>query len=89
MSVDIRGINKVALLKALWENAKSDTLFTNYNTPPPLFDETGATKAVNKYIDYFDGRYIKTDLSGDVASPHSYDRNWGQGIFQKIVQSLK
>ena len=45
-------------------------------------------KAVKCHIDYFCGRAIKTDLSKDSVDPYLYDRDAGQGTFQKVVDSI-
>ena len=33
------------------------------------------------------GRCIKTDISGDNADPYYYDRYFGDGAFQKVVDT--
>ncbi len=87
-TVDIKGINKVKLLKALWSNMKPAAFFYMSGIPSPSFDDTDAGSAVKKYIDYFCGRNIKCDLSGNTVDPSGYDRDAGNGAFQKIVNSL-
>ncbi len=52
------------------------------------FNSVGASNAVVKYIDYFDGRAIKSDLSGDSAYHRMYDRDAGDGVFAKIVANM-
>jgi hypothetical protein len=89
MSVNIANINKVALLKALWNSSKPDAFFTFFNcTPPPFFNETEANTAVTSYIDCFCGHLIKADISGDTADPSGYDRDFGSGAFQRVVDSM-
>lgn len=80
--IDISEINKVNLLKQLWKNQKSAACFRTFN-------EEDAEKAVERYIDYYDGRSIKTDLSKNEVDPYLYDRGAGQGTFKKVVNSLK
>ena len=46
-------------------------------------------KQSKKYIDYFCGRCIKTDISGDSVNPRLYDRDAGDGEFARIVKSLE
>ncbi len=89
MSVDIKSINKVRLLKAMWDNTKPASFFYTSGFTPPPFDEDAAEVAVTKYIDYFCGRCIKTDISGDTADPWNYDRVAGAGKFSQLVESLK
>jgi hypothetical protein len=55
----------------------------------PTFDEQLAKEAVKDYIDYFNGRCIKTDLSNDSIDPWAYDRDAGAGTFQRVVSGLK
>jgi len=88
MSVSIKGLEKVKLLKALWDHAKQAAFFTFSGRTSPVFDEDSAKEEVKTYIDYFCGRCIKTDLRSDIADPSSYDRDWGEGLFQKIAKSL-
>ena len=88
MSVSIKGVDKVKLLTALWKGAKPAAFFAFSGRISPIFDESAAKDAVRGYIDYYCGRCIKTDLSGDIANPTSYDAEWGAGSFQKIVKSL-
>jgi len=89
MSVDISGVDKVVLLRELWNNSKPAAFFTMNGIPPPPFNETNAKFFVDKYIDYYDGRLIKTDISGDTANPSMYDRDNGSGSFQKSVDAAK
>ena len=86
--VNIRGLDKVNLLRALWENQKPAAFFTMTGRLPPLFDPNEATKAVKSYIDYFCGRAIKSDLSGDEVDPYGYDRDTNEGAFAKISRGL-
>jgi hypothetical protein len=44
---------------------------------PPPFDEDAAKLAVTGFIDYFAGRAIKMDISGDYACPAVYDEYVG------------
>jgi hypothetical protein len=86
--IDITDIDKVKLLEALWHKQKPAAFFTFNLVPPPSFDEKGAKQAVTKYIDYFCGRCIKTNLSGDTVDPFLFDRDAGEGAFQSMVDQL-
>jgi len=87
MSINIAGKNKVALLKALWNNAQHEEWWIDNGTFIP-FDDSKAITAVTKYIDYFSCRLIKTDISGDTADPQWYDHEFGTGSFQRVVDSM-
>jgi hypothetical protein len=88
MSVNIADVSKVALLKALWISSKPAAFFTFSGAIPPSFNEAEAITAVKSFIDYFCGRLIKTDISGDTADPSGYDRDFGSGAFQLVVDSM-
>jgi hypothetical protein len=44
---------------------------------------------VQDYIDYFQGRVIKTDLRGDAIDPRLYDRDNGAGAAERAVAKLR
>ena len=80
---------KVDALRKLWLNADVATFFKVSGIPPPAFDEEKAEKAVEGYIDYFQGRMIKADFSqfveGNVSIFSAYDRDFGQGRAKKAL----
>jgi hypothetical protein len=88
-TIDIKGIDKVILFKNLWQNQVVAGFFTNMPYLAPKFNEAEAQEAVLEYIDYFCGRAIKCDLSGDTAHPKMYDLYAGAGAFQRVVNSLR
>lgn len=59
------------------------------NVSPPPFNKANAAYAVGKYIDYYNGRVIKADISGDTANPYLYDRDNGTGSFQNAVDAAR
>lgn len=86
MSVNIKGLNKVDLLRELYYDA--------FESPWACVQKDGfnddmAREAVKGYIDYFQGRAIKCDLSKDTVDPRLYDRDAGAGQFQKVVDCLR
>ena len=88
--IDISGLDKVELLKKLWTNIKPASFFSFHpNVSVPSFNEDAAKSAVKNYIDYFQGRAIKMDLSVDKISPGLYDRDAGIGTFQRVVDSMQ
>ena len=86
--VDITGLDKVELLHELWKGSRSALFFKIRGIPPPEFDAEEAKIVVTDYIDYFDGRMIKCDISGNQADPGLYDRDFGAGAFQRVVNSF-
>jgi hypothetical protein len=86
---DISGLDKVALLRALWLNQKSAAFFAMSPMRPPAFDSAAAAEAVKTKIDYFQGRAIKMNLAGDTVDGTMYDRYAGPGTCARVVAELK
>ena len=84
--VDIQGLDKAQLLKALWENQKPAIGQRQRQAP---FSNAEALKAAEDFIEYFHGRPIKTDISEDVAESFSYDLDAGEGMFAAVVKYLR
>jgi len=87
--VNIKGIDRVQLLKALWEKSEPNPYFTKHGIPPPPWNNKKAIQAVRDYIDYFQGRFIHSDLSMDIIDSENYDDKYGPGTFQRIVDEVK
>lgn len=100
--IDISGLDKAALLAALWNNA----------APPPGSSDsdsdsrpmtTEAAQSVLLYrrvsdrqtgdevygFDYFSGRLLKVNLAGDRLDPWGYDRDNGQGLAERVIGNLR
>lgn len=86
--VNIDGLNKVDLLHHLWKRS-SNAAFNVARGIRYEFDEAKAANAVDKYIDYFQGRMIKSDLTHSCVNPWLYDRDTGAGSFASIAKQLK
>lgn len=86
-TADISGLNKVELLFNLWSN--QSFIAPAYTGNPLMFDDENAKKAVTRYIDYFNGRPIKTDLSKDIVDTWLYNRDAGKGKFEAVVEMLR
>ena len=87
MQINISNIDKVQLLRALWENMKPSR-FNMMRGIAIQFNEREAENAISGYVDYFCGRCIKIDFSEDIVDPRLYERDAGIGKFQQIVDSL-
>ena len=85
-TIDITGIDKVALLKELHKMQKIAGFFFAVTGPP--FDNELAASAVTGYIDYFCGRAIKADISQNSVDTRLYDRDAGKGAFARAVAKL-
>lgn len=92
MSINIAGLDRDILLQALWENSAPASFFMFSIMAPPAFDIVRAKQELhrNGYADYICGRVIKADIySSDTVDPKMYDRDIGQGAFQKVVDKLR
>ncbi|KAK2812814.1 hypothetical protein FQN50_001143 [Emmonsiellopsis sp. PD_5] len=92
--VDIRGIPKRDLIRALWENSKAAGLYAPlaiYGFGPRLDLEAATDHVENStgYFDYLDGRVMKCNLSGDEVNVWGYDRDNGSGAFARVVEDLR
>lgn len=81
--VNISGLDKVSLLRALWRRQIQQGFNHHANLE---FNEAMAIIAVRGYIAYFCGKGIKTDLSKDTADPYLYDRDAGEYAFECVVE---
>ena len=89
-TVDIRGLDKERLFIALLGGAKVAGFFGFHGQPsPPQPTEIPDKKVLDSYIDYYMGRVIKANLSGDTVDPRGYDRDNGQGAFKSVVDELR
>jgi hypothetical protein len=87
--VNISGLDKVELLRRLWTNMKPAAFYTTIPRPIPEFDTVLAQEAVLSYIDYFCGRCIQCDLSGNTVNTKFYDRDAGRDSFARIVAIMR
>jgi hypothetical protein len=95
MNISIRGLEKAAVLAALYNAAQPQGAgFMQYDPKPMTTDEAAAVlarlaKGGDLYFDYVKGRVMKVDLSKDDFDPRLYDRDNGQGAAQKVIDTLK
>ncbi len=86
MSVNISGVNKALLLRALWAHAAD--YFSNGRCD--WFDHSGPTEAqceelVKGYIGCVCGVQLDIDLTRRAVSPTLYDQRTSVGSFRRIV----
>lgn len=87
--LSIKGVDKVELLYRLWCEMNPARFYTANQIPAPEFDHTTSQRAVTSYIDYYSGRAIKANLSGDSVDPRLYDRDASPGAFARILKTIK
>jgi hypothetical protein len=86
---DISGVDKMVLLKKMWENATPARFFSDTLSQAPAWDHDVAAEAIQGYVDYLLGRPIKMDLSGDTVDASCYDRDAGEGTFVRVLQDCR
>jgi len=91
MSYDIKGLDKRALLKELWSRQKVAAHFEKAPAKQPKWDEKGIEKALASDIDYYNGRCIKMDLSGDTLKPNNtyYEDDAGAGAIAAAIAAVR
>jgi len=87
--VDISGIDKVALIKALFYNAKPLGMgFLHYDAKHSLSDDE-AENLVRSGTDYVKGRVMKINVSDDTVYTRLYNRDNGPGAAEKVIERLR
>lgn len=97
--VNIKGLNKAAVLSVLFNNSKIQgfklQMFDMGLFPKPKdMSEIEAQHILDgmgddRYFDYLNGKVMKVDLSSDVEFDEwGYDRDNGEGHAQKAIDSL-
>lgn len=91
--IDIKGLNKAEVLKALYDGSYIQGMGFMQAVPEGtvtvehckmLLETTGYP-----YFDYLYGRVLKVDLSKDAFDERLYDRDNGQGTAARIIDRLK
>lgn len=79
------------LLKDMWEHSKIAAFFSMMPVPvPPQPSEDEFRQATTRYIDYLNGRVIKTDFTKwPELDPWGYDRDNGEGALEACVDRVK
>lgn len=89
--IDIRGINKPAILAALYNASHTAGMgFLAPGTSRALSLADAAVELERQRFDpdYVRGRPIKTDLRGDLLDPRLFDRDNGEGAALRALQPL-
>jgi hypothetical protein len=88
--ISLRGLNKAAVLVALYNNARTQGLGLLHYTPEQMTEEQAREILVNQhYFDYLKGRVMKVDLSGNNLDPRLYDRDNGAGSAQVAIDAIE
>lgn len=86
--VNIKGVDRLKLLKALWEQRPPALFYClNPHVKIPEWDEEKAKEVLKYgYIDYFQGRCIKANLTNDFTD--SWDYNECESEFPTFENAL-
>lgn len=90
-TVNITGLDKAAVLAALYNASKPQGMsFLQFVPTPMTIDD--ACKELDKglYFDYLKGRVMKVDLTSDTeVDVRLYDRDNGEGASQRAIDALR
>ena len=89
--VDIKGLDKARVLKALYEHSHAQGLggFRAVHVGIPTLEYFDGRLEQGTYFDYVGGRELTVDLSGDEFDERLYDRDCGKGAAQRAVDSIR
>ena len=88
--INISGLSKADVLRALYNNAKTQGMGIIHYTPEDMSREEAQAHLDDgrTYFDYVKGRVMKVDLGGDSLGVVLYDRDNGPGAAQKALAEL-
>ncbi len=85
--IDISGLDKSAVLLALFNSAKAQGRAPAGTTPMTKESAADLLKTM-RYFDYVEGRVLKVDLGGDMLDTFLYDRDNGNGAARRAILHL-
>ena len=90
MGINIAGIDKAAVLAALYNSSKQQGMGVFNAAGQKQLDIEKARELLKEatYFDYLAGRVMKIDLSDDDLDPRLYDRDNGQGAAFRAIEHL-
>ena len=90
MTISIAGLDKAAVLQALHQDSKAQGMgFLHFDKNGLTIDQCRECLEQDCYVDYLQGRVIKTDFTGDSLDQWGYDRDNGEGCMAKVVDRLR
>jgi hypothetical protein len=92
-TIDISDLNLPELIQDLWSSMKPAAFFNQSGIRPPQQpskEEISRVLAHDKYIDYLNGRCIKTNFSDlTTVDTYLYNRDAGNNMFENIVNKRR
>lgn len=91
--IDISGLDKAAVLRALYNASKQQGLGALDPRGRRAMTLPEARAAIEErgddlYFDYLNGRVLKVDLGKDAFDPRLYDRDNGDGAARRALGTL-
>lgn len=90
MKISLQGLNKAAVLAALYNASHPQGLgwmhWKPYNMSVQHAEQV-FNESADKYFDYVGGRVVKVDLSGDWFDTWGYDRDNGEGAAKSALEA--
>ncbi|MBQ8237892.1 MAG: hypothetical protein IJZ39_07090 [Oscillospiraceae bacterium] len=100
--IDIRGLNKAEVLKALYDGSRVQGIgfleaLSRDESIPAIIEGRVTVEHCQQlldatgypYFDYLYGRVLKVDLSKDEFEERLYDANNGQGAAERVIRRLR
>ena len=89
--IDITGLNKAEVLKALYDNSHVQGMGFLQAVPEGVVTVEHCERLLklDTYFDYLYGKVIKVDLSRDTFDERLYDRDCGEGAAWGAIQPLR
>lgn len=90
MKLNIQGLDKAKVFKALYDNAqpKGFGFFQAVSGDLSIEEAQEIVKEQTRF-DYYRGRVMKVDISGDELDTWLYDRDNGEGAAERALSSLR
>jgi hypothetical protein len=86
--ISIVGLNKAKVLLALHQGSRSQGMSFLHEKSASL-EECEARLLSSLYVDYFLGRVIKVDFSGDMIDSFLYNRDNGEYAMLEVILKLR
>ena len=89
--IDIAGLNKAEVLKALYDNSHVQGMGFIQAVPEGVVTVEHCERLLklDTYFDYLYGRIMKVDLSCDTFNERLYDRDCGEGAAWSEINQLR
>jgi hypothetical protein len=90
--VNIKGLDKAEVLAALHNGTQCLGMGRLHNIGTCSVEQAREDikqMGLRLQFDYYHGRPLKVDISGDTFDPWLYDRDAGKGTAQRVIATLK